>query len=142
MTSLRRTDCTPPSKRFLLFPPLLSLSHQNPYNNYQLVIVGHSLGAAAAAILALTLRHQYPTLQCLGYGMPASVFDWTTAQGAEYLLCLRSARTVSSPYLNSSPLFSSAPSFSSLPTFPSRHFPLSLITDLFLITRSQSAASM
>ena len=51
------------------------------------MIVGHSLGAAAAAILALTLRKQYPTLQCLGYGMPASVFDWVTAQGARCPCC-------------------------------------------------------
>lgn len=54
---------------------------QNPFENYDLVIVGHSLGAAAAAILALTLRPRYPNLKCLGYGMPASVFDWRTAQG-------------------------------------------------------------
>lgn len=54
---------------------------ESGHEGYQLVIVGHSLGAAAAAILALTLRQQYPQLICLGYGMPASVFDWHTAQG-------------------------------------------------------------
>ena len=47
------------------------------------MIVGHSLGAATAAILSLTLKHKYPTLRCLGYGMPASVYDWRTAQGIE-----------------------------------------------------------
>lgn len=50
-------------------------------SNYKLVVVGHSLGAAAAAILSLTLRNEYPEVICLGYGMPASVYDWRTAQG-------------------------------------------------------------
>jgi hypothetical protein len=48
---------------------------------YRLVVVGHSLGAAAAAVLALLLRNQYPQVKCIGYGMPGSVYDWRTAQG-------------------------------------------------------------
>jgi sn1-specific diacylglycerol lipase len=50
------------------------------YAHYKLVIVGHSLGAGIAAILSLAMRAKYPNLHCYGYGMPASVFDWKTAQ--------------------------------------------------------------
>ena len=57
-------------------------------SNYQLVIVGHSLGAAVAAVLSLFLRTRYPNLKCLGYGMPASVFDWQTSQGRLTLFLL------------------------------------------------------
>jgi hypothetical protein len=50
------------------------------YAHYKLVIVGHSLGAGLAAILSLAMRAKYPNLHCYGYGMPASIFDWKTAQ--------------------------------------------------------------
>ena len=58
------------------------------YSSYQLVIVGHSLGAGIAAVLALTLRAMYPTLKCVIYGVPGSVFDWRTAQGIYYCFCI------------------------------------------------------
>ena len=51
------------------------------YSSYNVMIVGHSLGAGLGAVLALLMRPMYPNLKCLGYGMPASVFDWRTAQG-------------------------------------------------------------
>jgi pimeloyl-ACP methyl ester carboxylesterase len=53
------------------------------------VLVGHSLGAATAAILALALRSKYPTLHCYGYGMPAGVYDRKTAsESREYVTSL------------------------------------------------------
>lgn len=39
----------------------------------RLVIIGHSMGAAVGALLALCLRARYPSVQCIGYGMPGSV---------------------------------------------------------------------
>ena len=60
------------------------------HSSYQVVIVGHSLGAGIAAVLALTMRAMYPTLKCVIYGVPGSVFDWRTAQGIYYsfYICL------------------------------------------------------
>ena len=57
-----------------------------PYAHYQLVIVGHSLGAAAAAILALMLRPHYPRLHCYAYGIPGCVLDQRSAtESCEYI---------------------------------------------------------
>jgi len=49
------------------------------YSDYQLVVCGHSLGAATACVLSLLLHRQYPRLKCYAYGTPASVFDHRTA---------------------------------------------------------------
>ena len=38
--------------------------------DYRLVVVGHSLGAGVAALLALNLRQSYPSLQCLCFSPP------------------------------------------------------------------------
>ena len=48
---------------------------------YNLVIVGHSLGAGCAAILGLLLRSSYPDLHCYCYSPPGTVVD---DQGAAY----------------------------------------------------------
>lgn len=48
---------------------------------YNLVIVGHSLGAGCAAILGLLLRPLYPDLHCYCYSPPGTVID---DQGATY----------------------------------------------------------
>lgn len=45
------------------------------YEHYSLLVVGHSLGAGVAFLLALLLRPQYPTLRCYGYGTPGSLAD-------------------------------------------------------------------
>lgn len=48
---------------------------------YDLVIVGHSLGAGCAAILGLLLRPTYPDLHCYCYSPPGTIID---DQGAAY----------------------------------------------------------
>ena len=40
---------------------------------YRLVLVGHSLGAGTAAILAILLRDQYPDLRCFAYSPPGGL---------------------------------------------------------------------
>lgn len=40
---------------------------------FGLVLVGHSLGAGTAAILAILLRQEYPTLQCFSYSPPGGL---------------------------------------------------------------------
>ena len=44
--------------------------------DFQLVLVGHSLGAGTAAILALLLRHDYPSLHCYAYSPPGGLLRY------------------------------------------------------------------
>ena len=84
----------------------LASSHEGnnyPYAHYQLVIVGHSLGAAAAAILALMLRPQYPRLHCYAYGIPGCVLDQRSAtESCEYITAGVLQSTISSHRKNHS----------------------------------------
>lgn len=41
--------------------------------NYGLVLVGHSLGAGTAAILAILLKQEYSTLECFSYSPPGGM---------------------------------------------------------------------
>jgi sn1-specific diacylglycerol lipase len=43
-------------------------------------VVGHSLGAATAVLLALLLRPKYIRTLCYAFGPPGSVLDETTAK--------------------------------------------------------------
>ncbi|XP_016135920.1 sn1-specific diacylglycerol lipase alpha [Sinocyclocheilus grahami] len=43
--------------------------------HYELVIVGHSLGAGTAAILSFLLRPQYPSLHCYSYSPPGGLLS-------------------------------------------------------------------
>uniref|UniRef100_T1JB75 Diacylglycerol lipase-alpha n=1 Tax=Strigamia maritima TaxID=126957 RepID=T1JB75_STRMM len=43
--------------------------------SFELVLVGHSLGAGTAAILAILLKDQYPDLQCYAYSPPGGLLS-------------------------------------------------------------------
>ena len=45
--------------------------------DFRLVLVGHSLGAGTAAILALLLRHEYPHVHCYAYSPPGGLLRCT-----------------------------------------------------------------
>ncbi|XP_063790533.1 diacylglycerol lipase-beta isoform X1 [Pseudophryne corroboree] len=42
---------------------------------YKLVIVGHSLGAGAASVLAIQLRNSFPTLKCYAFSPPGGLLS-------------------------------------------------------------------
>jgi len=42
-------------------------------HTFDLVLVGHSLGAGTAAILAILLKPEHPTLQCFSYSPPGGL---------------------------------------------------------------------
>lgn len=48
--------------------------------DFRLVLVGHSLGAGTAAILALLLRHEYPHVHCYAYSPPGGLLRWKLGQ--------------------------------------------------------------
>jgi len=50
---------------------------------YDIVIVGHSFGAGVAMLVAMSLRSRYPTVRCIGMGMPSAVVDARTAEDAK-----------------------------------------------------------
>jgi len=50
------------------------------YCHYRLMVIGHSLGAGTAILLAMMLRKHHPNLRCLAYGTPASVLDAKTCR--------------------------------------------------------------
>jgi putative lipase involved disintegration of autophagic bodies len=55
----------------------------NNLENYSILVTGHSLGAAAATILAMLLIPRYPTLRSIGFGTPGATLDIKTCEGAD-----------------------------------------------------------
>jgi sn1-specific diacylglycerol lipase len=64
-----------------LLSQAFSHSPQRGTQHFQLVIVGHSLGAGTAAILALLLRQQYPAenMHCYAYSPPGGLLRYINA---------------------------------------------------------------
>lgn len=49
-------------------------------NEFKLVLVGHSLGAGTAAILAILLRPEYPDLMCFSFAPPGGLLSMPAQQ--------------------------------------------------------------
>lgn len=64
---------------FLLsYTIVIGFSMFNLLQGYELVIVGHSLGAGAASVLSLMLKSEYPNLNCYAFS-PPSICRYFTA---------------------------------------------------------------
>lgn len=50
-------------------------SDESAYKDYDLVVVGHSLGGGCAQVLSLMLRPSFPSLRCFAYEPPVRLFE-------------------------------------------------------------------
>lgn len=50
-------------------------SFEKGSNNFDLIMVGHSLGGGIAAILALLLKEQYPSIKCYAFAPPGGLMS-------------------------------------------------------------------
>ncbi len=50
--------------------------------NWSIVLTGHSLGAGAAALVALYIRSFYPNSRCWAFEPPGGLVDGTLAEAA------------------------------------------------------------
>ncbi|KAL7535218.1 hypothetical protein ACHAXR_007620 [Thalassiosira sp. AJA248-18] len=50
-------------------------SSESMYKDYNLVVVGHSLGGGCAQVLSLMLRPSFPSLRCYAFEPPGCIFD-------------------------------------------------------------------
>ncbi|XP_024082484.1 sn1-specific diacylglycerol lipase alpha isoform X2 [Cimex lectularius] len=55
-------------------------ANEKPNQRFALCLVGHSLGAGTAAILAILLRQNYPDLQCFAYSPPGGLLSLPAVQ--------------------------------------------------------------
>lgn len=60
-------------QREQLIEQALNSDPERSTDSYKLVLVGHSLGAGTAAILAILLRPQFPDLRCYSYSPPGGL---------------------------------------------------------------------
>ena len=44
-----------------------------PSQEFQLLVLGHSLGAGTATLLSFMLRDRYPNIRCFAYGPPGGL---------------------------------------------------------------------
>jgi putative lipase involved disintegration of autophagic bodies len=51
-------------------------SDESVYKDYDLVVVGHSLGGGCAQVLSLMLRPSFPSLRCFAYEPPVRLFSF------------------------------------------------------------------
>lgn len=56
---------------------------ESPYAGYQLRVTGHSLGAGAAAIMAMMLRPKYPNVKCHAFSPPGATMSENAAKDCE-----------------------------------------------------------
>jgi len=54
--------------------------------DYELVLVGHSLGAGVAAILAVLLRREHPTLHCYAYSPPGCLMRYHSTSSRQWFI--------------------------------------------------------
>ncbi|XP_055335539.1 diacylglycerol lipase-alpha-like [Paramacrobiotus metropolitanus] len=59
---------------------LLLLSKERTGSEYDLLLVGHSLGGGTAAILAIMLKPEFPTLKCICFSPPGGLLNLPAAE--------------------------------------------------------------
>ena len=66
---------------------VLDRASQSPaFDGYRLCVVGHSLGAATAALLSVFLRNRFPEIRCLCFSPPGCVLSPRLAEGCTEFL--------------------------------------------------------
>ncbi|EQC32379.1 hypothetical protein SDRG_10125 [Saprolegnia diclina VS20] len=63
-------------------PLAVNECYPGTYASYSLVVTGHSLGAAAAALLAIFLKPKYPRVRCLAFSPPGCLMSPSLAQAS------------------------------------------------------------
>jgi hypothetical protein len=56
-------------------------SDGSAYKDYDLVVVGHSLGGGCAQVLSLMLRPSFPSLRCFAYEPPVRIITYSLPVG-------------------------------------------------------------
>ncbi|GAU97603.1 hypothetical protein RvY_08874-2 [Ramazzottius varieornatus] len=59
---------------------MLDIAKARTGKHYDLMVVGHSLGAGAAAILAILLKPDFPTLKCICFSPPGGLLNLPVAE--------------------------------------------------------------
>lgn len=60
----------------ILFEAFNTAKRAKPNESFGLVLVGHSLGAGTASILAILLKQTYPDLECFSYSPPGGLLRY------------------------------------------------------------------